>query len=97
MATYVSLFTWTEQGIKDYRDTVARVRAAEDQMANLGMKLVNIYWTLGTYDIVAITEAPDEETATAFLLALGAMGNVRTTTLRAFDREEMTSIIGKLG
>ena len=57
--------------------------------------LNTIYWTLGSYDIVAVSEAPDDETATAFALALGGQGNIRTTTLRAFDAAEMRGILAK--
>jgi uncharacterized protein with GYD domain len=95
--TYVTLFNWTDQGIKGYKDTVARAAEAEASMAKLGITLKEIYWTQGPYDIVAVTEAPDEETSTAFLLALGAQGNVRTTTLRAWNRDEMARIVAKLG
>jgi len=65
-------------------------------MEQLGGKLKQIYWTLGAHDIVTIIEAPDDETATAIALASSSQGNVRTTTLRAFDREEVNAIIGKL-
>ena len=63
----------------------------------MGGQLKGIYWTLGTYDIVAITEAPDDETATAMLLKLASLGNVRTTTLRGFDMDEIETIIEKAG
>jgi len=59
--------------------------------------MTQLYWTLGHYDLVAIVEAPDDKAATAFALAVGAAGNVRTQTLRAFGREEMNGILGKLG
>jgi uncharacterized protein with GYD domain len=55
------------------------------------------YWTVGPYDVVYILEAPDEESASAFLLDVGSRGVVRTTTLRAYDREEMSRIIERLG
>jgi uncharacterized protein with GYD domain len=97
MGTYISLLNWTDQGIKNYKDTVARAKGAEEAMAKAGVTMKAIYWTVGQCDIVAITEAPDEETATAFLLALGAEGNVRSSTLRAFSAEEMERIISKAG
>lgn len=96
MPTYVSLLSWTDQGIKGFRDTADRLQAAEQLMEKLGMKLHAIYWTQGPYDLVAISEAPDDETGTAFLLALGSQGNVRSTTMRAFDRDEMARIIQKV-
>jgi uncharacterized protein with GYD domain len=97
MASYINLINWTDQGIRDFRSTIDRVEQAERDIERLGVKLKDVYWTVGPYDIVSITEAPDDETSTAFLLGLGAQGNVRTTTLRAFDREEMRGIIAKLG
>ncbi|MGP3928202.1 MULTISPECIES: GYD domain-containing protein [unclassified Streptomyces] len=95
MATYITLLNWTEQGIRAYQDTTKRADAFASALQNLGAELVSLYWTIGPYDLVAVVEAPDEETATAALLQLGAVGNVRTTTLRAFGREEIGRIIGK--
>jgi uncharacterized protein with GYD domain len=63
----------------------------------MGGRFKDVYWTLGGYDIVVVMEAPDDETVTAFALALGSLGNVRTQTLRAFDRDEITAVVGKLG
>lgn len=95
MPTFISLLNWTEQGIKAYKDTSKRADAFAAAAQKLGAKLVNIYWTVGSYDLVAVVEAPDEETATALLLQVDGLGNVRSTTLRAFDREEMDRIIAK--
>jgi uncharacterized protein with GYD domain len=97
MARYVGLLTWTDQGIRDFRDTVDRADDAAKLVESLGGSLVDVYWTLGQYDVVLITEFPDDETATAAALRLGQLGNVRSTTLRAFNREEMRGIIGKAG
>lgn len=96
MPTYISLMNWTEQGVKHYKSTVDRAAKASAAMEKVGMKMTAIYWTQGQYDLVAISEAPDEETAAAFMLSLAADGNLRSTTLRAFDRDEMTRIVGKL-
>ncbi|WP_405687080.1 GYD domain-containing protein [Streptomyces sp. NBC_00057] len=95
MLTYVALLNWTDQGIRDYKDTAKRAEAFGAAAQKLGAKLLNLYWTVGPYDLVAVVEAPDDETATAVLLQLGGVGNVRTTTLRAFGREEMDRIIGE--
>ncbi|MEU0596789.1 GYD domain-containing protein [Streptomyces sp. NPDC006393] len=95
MQTYVSLLNWTDQGIRNYKDTVTRAEAFGAAVEKLGAKLLNIYWTVGPYDLVAVVEAPDDETATAALLQIGGVGNVRTTTLRAFGREEMNRVVGK--
>lgn len=97
MARYVSLINWTEKGVREFRDTVDRAEAAEKLFASLGGSMVDIYWTLGSYDIVTITEFPDEETATAALLRISELGNLRTTTLRAFGRDDVRSIINKAG
>ncbi len=96
MPTYVTLLSWTDQGIRNYKDTAKRAETFGAAVQKLGgAKLLSIYWTVGPYDLVAIVEAPDEETATAALLQLGGVGNVRSTTLRAFGREEMERIIDK--
>jgi uncharacterized protein with GYD domain len=97
MPTYVTLINWTEQGIKNFKDTTSRAKEAEEQMGKLGVRFTSMLWTVGPYDIVTIVEADDEESATAALLALGAQGNVRTTTMRAYDAEEMGRIVSKLG
>ncbi|MEU9439658.1 GYD domain-containing protein [Streptomyces sp. NPDC048304] len=95
MPTYVSLLNWTDQGIRNYKDTAKRAEAFGAAVEKVGAKLLNIYWTVGPYDLVAVVEGPDDETATAALLQIGGVGNVRTTTLRAFGREEMDRIVGK--
>jgi len=97
MARYVGLLNWTDQGIRDFRDTVDRADDAAKLAESLGGSLVDVYWTLGQYDVVLITEFPDDETASAAALRLGQLGNVRSTTLRAYNREEMRGIIGKAG
>ncbi len=97
MATFVSLVNWTEQGVKDFRDSPKRATAFEELVKKHGGSVKGLYWTLGEYDLVAITEAPNDETATAVLLELGSMGNVRTTTLRAYDRAEFQKIVKKAG
>ncbi|WP_326652590.1 MULTISPECIES: GYD domain-containing protein [unclassified Streptomyces] len=95
MPTYVTLLNWTDQGVRGYKDTPQRAEAFAAAAQRLGAEVLNIYWTVGPYDLVAVVEAPDDETATAALLQVGGVGNVRTTTLRAFGREEMDRIIAK--
>jgi uncharacterized protein with GYD domain len=95
MAKYVILFNWTDQGIKNYRDTIDRAKAATAAAQKMGGKLTRLMWTLGPYDLVGSGEFADDETATAFALALGSLGNVRTTTLRAYDETEMGAILAK--
>ena len=96
MATYVVLLNWTDQGVRTYKDTLDRADAATKALEGLGGRMKDLYGTLGPHDVVAIVEAPDDETATAFALASGAQGNIRTTTLRAFDREEVKGILSKV-
>jgi uncharacterized protein with GYD domain len=93
--TYIALLNWTDQGVKSFRDTVDRAAAAEVALSPAGIKFKDLYWTIGPYDLIATLEAPDEEALTAALLALAAQGNLRTTTLRAFDAEEMRGVIAK--
>ena len=97
MPIYISLINYTDQGIKTVKDTLGRAEAAQQLASGMGGSLKEVYWTLGSYDLVAVSEAPDDETATAFALALGSQGNIRTTTLRAFDAEDMAGILAKTG
>jgi uncharacterized protein with GYD domain len=96
MPTYLTLWSWTDAGIKDFRRTTERVEQVSADFQNLGVKL-DVHWLVGAYDGMAIVEAPDEESATAALLRLGSAGNIRTTTMRAFDADEMARILEKAG
>jgi uncharacterized protein with GYD domain len=96
MATFITTLQFTEQGIKAVRDTCARAAAFKAAAEKLGVKVTGQYWTLGAFDGVIVLEAPDEATATAALLHLGALGNLRTQTGRAFDPAEMQRILGLL-
>jgi uncharacterized protein with GYD domain len=97
MPTYVSLINWTDQGIRTVRETLDRADKFEELAQKHGASLEQVYWTVGPYDIVAIIEAPDDESATAVLLEGSTLGNIRTTTLRAYDRDQMSGIIQRLG
>lgn len=96
MATYIALSNFTDQGIRNVKDTTKRADAVKDAAKKFGANMTQIYWTLGHYDLVAIIEAPDDKSVTAFALAIGAAGNIRTQTLRAFSKEEMNGILGKM-
>ena len=96
MPTYVTLLKWTEQGIRNVRDTANRAEQARQAAERLGGRMTTVLWTQGAYDVVAISEFPDDETATAFLLATGMQGNLRTETMRAYTAEEMQRILQKL-
>ena len=97
MPTYVVLLNFTDEGIKTVKETIQRADHAVERAQQQGGSLQQLYWTVGPYDLVGILEAPDDETATAYLLDVGTRGAVRTTTLRAYDREEMSGIIQRLG
>jgi uncharacterized protein with GYD domain len=97
MPTYVALMNWTDQGVRNVRDTVHRREQADALAEKHGAKIEQVYWTVGPYDLVTILQAPDDESATAMLLELGSGGNLRTVTLRAYDREEMSGILQRLG
>ena len=96
MPTYISLVNYTEQGIRDIKNAGKRISAAKKLLSSMGGKVKAIYLTMGSYDIVTIAEAPDDETAARFALTLGATGNVRTTTLKAFTEAEYRKIIASL-
>ena len=96
MGTYIALMNFTDQGIRNVRDTTKRAEAVMEAAKNYGSSMPRIYWTLGQYDLIAVIEARDEESATAFALAIGAAGNVRGQTLRAFSKDEMNAILAKM-
>lgn len=96
MPTYITLYTWTDQGIKDVKETVTRADQATKAVEQAGGRVVGTYWTQGRYDLVAIAEWPDDDTYMAFALQLAKLGNARSETLRAFTRDDMQRILGKL-
>jgi uncharacterized protein with GYD domain len=97
VATFVSLINWTDQGIANIKDTIRRSDDAKRAASGMGGTIREIFWTVGPHDLVVIADFPDDATATAFLLALGSSGSVRTTTLRAYSAEEMSQILAKIG
>lgn len=96
MATFITTIKFTPQGIRGIGETTKRAAALKASAKKMGVKVTDIYWTLGDHDGVLIFEAPDDEAATALLLHLGAMGNVHTTTARAFTAAEMDKILAKV-
>jgi uncharacterized protein with GYD domain len=96
MATYILLATYTEQGIKGIKDTVKRTDAVKELAKKAGCTMKESFWTLGQFDVVAVFEAPNDETMTAFSLSVAKMGNVRTQTLRAFSGPEMNTVLSKM-
>jgi uncharacterized protein with GYD domain len=92
MATYIHLVSWTDQGIRNSKDTIKRAKAFEEVAGSMGVKVKSLFWTLGQYDLVITVDAPDDETVTRLGLLLGQLGNVRTSTMRAFGETEMARI-----
>jgi uncharacterized protein with GYD domain len=97
MATYILLGTFTDQGIRNIKDTTKRAEAVRGMAKKAGVTVNDMYWTLGQYDVAAILDSPDEESITSLALSIGVLGNVRTQLLRAFNEEEITSILGRMG
>ena len=97
MPTYVTLANFTDQGIKTFRDTVRRSEDFRGVVEQRGGQVRLQLWTLGQYDIVVVMDFPDDETAAAVALQTAALGNVRTTTLKAFDAEQVSAIIQRAG
>jgi uncharacterized protein with GYD domain len=96
MATYVVLANFTDQGIRNAKDSPKRAEAFKETAKKCGATVKDLYWTQGQYDAVTIIEAPDDMTATALALSVGTLGNIRTQTLRAFSAADMTGIIEKM-
>lgn len=96
MATFISNIKFTQQGIKGIDDTTKRAAALKIFAKKMGVKITDIYWTLGDHDGVLIFEAADDEIATSFLLHVGSMGNVHTSTVKAFTAAQMEKILAKV-
>jgi len=96
MARYIMLTNWTEQGIKNVKESPKRLDAAKALAKKFNGEIVDFYMTTGAHDMVVMLEAPDDEAAAKFALSLGSAGNVRTTTLKAFSEQSYRSIIGSL-
>jgi uncharacterized protein with GYD domain len=98
MPKYVVLINWTDQGVRNVKQTTERTDHGGEIAEKHGLKLEQAYWTIGPYDMVAVFEAPDAEAMSAHLLQIGStMGTVRTTTLRAYDEQEMSGILQRIG
>lgn len=95
MATFIALVNFTDQGIRNVKDTVDRFSAFKSTTEKLGITVTSVYWTVGHYDLVLTIEGSDEAVTSA-LLKVGSFGNIRTQTLRAFSADEMKKIIGNM-
>jgi uncharacterized protein with GYD domain len=96
MPNYITLMNWTEQGIKNVKDTIRRAKSFEDAIQKAGGKSLGIYYTMGRYDLVAIIEASNDDAIASILYSVGRLGNVRTETLNAFSLDQVANIIEKL-
>lgn len=96
MAKYIVLTNFTDQGIRTVTESVKRARMSQSTFEKFGCKKTAQYWTLGQHDIVTLLDAPDDETAMKAVLAVCKLGNVRTTTMRAFTADEMEAVTSGL-
>jgi len=96
MATYISLISFTQKGIENIKESPTRLNKAKELFKSMGAEIKDFYLVTGRYDMVVVTEAPDDKTAAKATLAIGATGAIRTETLRAFTEEEYKSIIASL-
>ncbi len=96
MPTYIGLYKLTDQGVKNIKDAPGRVEDAIKGAQAMGGKVIGVYSVMGEYDYVSIGEFPSDEIAMAFVMTLGSRGNVRTTSLKAFTKEEFAEIVKKV-
>lgn len=96
MPTYVATVKFTPQGVAAIKDTGKRANAFKSAAKKLGVKVTDVYWTLGPFDGLLIMEADNEQSVTAAMLQLAAQGNVHTQTARAFNAGEIDKVIGRL-
>ena len=95
MPSYIVLVNWTDQGIKNMKDSVKRAKSFEAAMEKEGGKSLGIYYTFGKHDVVAVVEAPTDEVIASALYNSGSLGNIRTEPLRAFSISEAAKVIEK--
>jgi uncharacterized protein with GYD domain len=96
MATYIALVNFTDQGVRQIRQTTERAKALINAAANLGVQIKDIYWTMGAFDAVVTAEADDDQAVMAFTASISSLGNIRTQTLRAFSAAEMSKILDRV-
>ena len=93
MPTYISLVNLTDQGVRTMKDLPQRLQNAERTFTAMGAQLREVYLVMGTYDYIVVAEAPDDATMARISLAIAGQGNVRTQTMRAFDRSELLQVV----
>jgi uncharacterized protein with GYD domain len=94
---YVALVTYTDRGMQAVRDSPRRLDQAKARLAEMGGRFQAVYMTMGAHDLVFVYEAPDDAIAARFSLSLGMLGNVRTTTMKAFPEAAYREIVASLG
>jgi uncharacterized protein with GYD domain len=97
MPLYIALVTYTDRGMQAVRESPRRLDQAKAQLAEMGGRFQAVYMTMGAHDLVLVYEAPDDAIAARFSLGLGLLGNVRTTTMKAFPEAAYREIIASLG
>ena len=93
MATYVTLMKFTKKAMGNIHEVPGSIEPTVKRMEELGAKLLCVYYTMGEYDMVAISEWPSDEAAFGFTIELGAYGNVRTMNLKAFSQEQFAAAV----
>jgi uncharacterized protein with GYD domain len=97
MVTYLMLLNWTDQGIRNVKESPKRLDAVKKLAKDMGGEVKAFYMTLGAHDLVLIVDMPNNDKLASLALKVGSLGNVRTTTLRAYSEEDYRRIIGGLG
>ena len=96
MPTYMTLIRYTQQGIESIKDSPARLDTAKDLFKSLGAEIKSFFLTMGKYDVMVISEAPDDETTTKLAMTIGSTGAIRTETFRIFTEDEYRRLISEL-
>jgi uncharacterized protein with GYD domain len=96
MVTYITLFKFTPQGLANVKESPDRVKLAGAMLKQMGGRMIGAWWTMGEYDLITISEGPDDQTAALATLAVVKAGNVTSTSMRAFSEEEFAQIVAKL-
>ena len=96
MSTYIILINWTDQGIRTVKESPQRLATAKKVIEAAGGKMTGFYLTMGRYDMIAIAEAPNDESVATIMLGLGSGGGIRTETMKAFTEDQYREIIAKV-
>jgi uncharacterized protein with GYD domain len=96
VATYVTLYRYTDQGMRNIGNAVELAKHWQQEAERRGVRVLALFWLQGRYDAVTIVEAADEDAVTALLLAIGAEGSLRTETMRGYSAEDLARLLGKM-